>query len=118
MTAATGGSGTAGGQRHAAPSGALDGVWRVERVSGLLPPLVGVRKEISGARGMTRVGPGPGVPFRVEGLELRYEPPLWGFVDVLEPDPEEGPEGRPQRYDGRATFRGFAFGRFRMRRAA
>ena len=26
----------------------LDGEWEVERVSGLLPPLVGVRKEIDG----------------------------------------------------------------------
>ena len=87
----------------------LDGVWSVERVGGLLPPLIGVRKEISGDRGVTRVGP-LRVPLRVEGLTLRYEPPLSAFVDVLEPS-EEG-------YEGRATVGGQAFGRFRLRRLA
>jgi hypothetical protein len=84
----------------------LEGEWKVERVSGFLPPLVGVRKRISGARGATRIGKLPGVPFDVAGLRLRYRPPLAGFVDVLEPD-EQG-------FAGRATFYGRTFGRFRM----
>ena len=86
---------------------ALDGTWRVERAGGLLPPLVGVRKEIRGDRGVTRVAGTLGVPFRVEGLSLRYEPPLSAFVDVLEP--------APGGYEGRATVLGRTFGRFRLR---
>jgi ferritin-like metal-binding protein YciE len=90
---------------------ALDGVWEVERTGGALPPLVGVRKRIHGARGTTVVGPLPGSPFEVRGLELHYRAPLSGFVDVLEPD-------GPDRYRGRATFRGTTFGHFAMRRRA
>lgn len=84
----------------------LDGVWRVERVGGLLPPLWGVRKEIRGGRGSTRVGP-LAVPFRVEGLSLRYLPPLSTFVDVLEPAGDG--------YEGRATVAGRTYGHFRLR---
>jgi hypothetical protein len=84
----------------------LDGEWKVERVSGWLPPLLGVRKRIRGNRGETAIGPLPGVPFDVVGLELRY--PGRAFVDVLEPDGDG--------YAGRATFRGREFARFRMRR--
>jgi hypothetical protein len=84
----------------------LDGLWDVTRTGGLLPPLVGVRKRIAGDRGATLVGPFGGVPFRVVGLELRYVAPFRGFVDVLEP--AEG------GFDGRATFRGREFGRFRL----
>jgi hypothetical protein len=86
----------------------LDGVWRVERLGGLLPPLLGVRKAIAGDRGETRLGPLPGVPFEVEGLALRYRPPFVGFVDVLEPD--------GAGYRGRATYRGRTFGSFRLSR--
>ena len=86
----------------------LDGEWDVERVGGALPPLVGVRKRIEGDRGVTAVGPLPGIPFDVRGLELRYRRPLSGFVDLLEPDGEG--------FSGRATFRGREFARFRLRR--
>ena len=86
----------------------LDGVWTVRRTGGLLPPLVGVRKRIAGDRGWTEVGPLPGVPFRVDGHTLRYEPPLTAFVDVLQPD-DEG-------FRGRATFLGREYGRFVLRR--
>jgi hypothetical protein len=86
----------------------LNGIWRVRRTGGLLPPLVGVRKRISGDRGVTRVSRLPGVPFRVEGSALHYEWPFSGFVDEVAP----GREG----YEGRATFRGREFGRFRMTR--
>lgn len=92
-----------------APS--LDGEWRVERAGGLLPPLAGVRKRIGAGRGRTAVGPFPGVPFDVVGLELRYRRPFSAFVDVLEPAGADA-------YAGRATFRGRTFGRFRLTRAS
>ena len=90
---------------------ALDGVWEVERTGGALPPLVGVRKRIHGSRGSTVCGPLSGVPFEVRGNELHYRAPFSGFVDVVEPD-------GPDRYRGRATFRGTTFGHFVMRRRA
>ena len=86
----------------------LDGTWNVRRLGGLLPPLVGVQKRIEGARGETAVGPLPGMPFDVSGLSLRYRAPFRGFVDELVPDGD--------RYLGRATFRGHAFGRFALER--
>ena len=85
----------------------LDGIWRVERAGGLLPPLLGMRKEIAGARGRTTVGP-LRASFRVVGDELRYERPFGGFVDVV------SPEGGG--FAGRALFRGREYGRFRLRR--
>lgn len=84
----------------------LDGVWKVERVGGLLPPLVGVTKHIAGGRGETRIGPLPGVPFVVDGLRLRYRVPFTAFVDVLEPAAEG--------YFGRGTVRGREYGTFRL----
>ncbi|MBA3331986.1 MAG: hypothetical protein H0T39_14145 [Actinobacteria bacterium] len=91
-------------ETDAAPQ--LDGHWAVERRGGLLPPLIGVRKRIAGDRGVTVVGPLPGVPFRVHGLELRYEAPLSGFVDRLVP--EVG------GFSGRAFFHGFEYGTFAL----
>lgn len=91
------------------PEHDLTGVWDVERTGGLLPPLVGVHKRIIGTSGTTQIGPLPGAPFDVVGLELRYRLPFKGFVDVLEPD-------GPQAFKGRATLRGRTFGTFRMTR--
>jgi hypothetical protein len=88
----------------------LDGAWNVERTGGLLPPLPGIRKRIRGGRGTTALGPLPGMPFDVRGLELHYRAPFAGFVDVLEPAGDGV-------YAGRATFRGREFGRFRLTRA-
>ncbi len=85
----------------------LDGVWRVERTGGALPPLYGVRKRIRGVRGETLLGP-LALRFRVVGDELRYGPPLLGLVDVLEPDGDG--------LAGRATLFGRELGRFRMTR--
>ena len=85
----------------------LDGTWDLERTGGLLPPLRGVTKRIAGARGETRIGELPGVPFRVDGLKLRY--PGGAFVDVLAPRADGG-------YDGTATLFGRTYGTFRMRR--
>ncbi len=78
----------------------LDGDWDVQ-------PLPLVWKRIRGARGWTRIGPLPGIPFRVRGLELHYR---FGIVDVLAPDGEG--------YRLTATFRGRRLARFRLRRRA
>jgi hypothetical protein len=86
----------------------LDGVWEVKRVSGALPPLLGVRKEISGTSGATKLGPIACLPFDVVGLSLRYRPPFRAFVDHLEPAGEG--------FRGRATFRGGEFGKFELKR--
>jgi ferritin-like metal-binding protein YciE len=89
----------------------LDGVWRVERSGGALPPLVGVTKRIHGTQGRT-VFPGlPPMPFEVRGLSLHYRPPFSALVDVLEPD-------GANTLRGRATIAGRTFGHFTMRRQA
>ncbi len=85
----------------------LDGLWDVRRTGGLLPPMIGVRKRIHGPRGETRVGPLPGLPFRVEGLSLHYLGPFRGFVDELAPDGDG--------FKGRALYRGRELGRFELR---
>jgi ferritin-like metal-binding protein YciE len=85
----------------------LEGVFDVERVSGLLPPVAGVRKRISGGRGETAVGRLPAIPFDVVGNELHYRGVLAGFVDVVEPEGDY--------FDGRALFRGTEYARFRLR---
>ncbi len=87
--------------------GELDGVWRVKRTGGALPPMVGVTKRIAGSRGETRVGPLVRMPFLVEGLSLHYLPPWWGLVDVLEPD--------GTGFRGKATWFGRELGRFALR---
>jgi ferritin-like metal-binding protein YciE len=85
----------------------LDGTWNVRRTGGLLPPLIGVRKEIHGTRGETTLPRGiAGVPFDVVGLELHYRRPLAGFVDIL--TPHDG------GYSGRSTYRRREFGRFEL----
>jgi hypothetical protein len=104
-----GGKGTfaAGTSRNPNDVQSLDGTWDVQRLSGLLPPLVGVRKRIEGSRGRTVVGPLK-VSFDVVGSELRYSPPLSGVVDVLEPDADG--------WHGRTLVGGREVGRFRLRR--
>jgi ferritin-like metal-binding protein YciE len=87
----------------------LDGIWRVERTGGALPPLVGMTKRIRGLHGETRVGSAPGARFDVVDLELRYRTPFQGLVDVLEPV-------RDGELTGRATLFGREIGRFRMTR--
>jgi ferritin-like metal-binding protein YciE len=86
----------------------LDGVWNVRRRGGVLPPMVGVRKRISGTSGETKVGRLPGAPFDVVGLALHYRAPFGGFVDELEPD--------ATGFRGRSTFRGRELGTFELRR--
>ena len=84
----------------------LDGVWTVEREAGALPPMIGVRKRISGDRGVTSIGGRVAMPFDVRGFSLHYRFPR-GLVDHLEP--EAG------FYRGRATLFGRELGRFVMR---
>jgi hypothetical protein len=88
-----------------AGAAALEGSWRVERISGLLPPLLPIRKHIAAAAGVTRIGP-LRLPFDVEGRRLRYRGPLQAFVDDLEPSGDG--------FLGRATVLGREYGRFRL----
>jgi hypothetical protein len=82
----------------------LDGDWRVERLSGFLPPLP-IRKRIDGRSGMTRIGP-LRLRFRVVGTTLCYRPPFRAFVDTLEPSGDG--------FVGRATVFGREYARFRL----
>jgi hypothetical protein len=88
----------------------LDGEWDVRRVSGALPPLVGVRKRIRGGRGETVLPGGVPIRFEVRGCELRYRPPFAMVVDVLAPDGDG--------WTGRATVFGRTVGTFELRRRA
>ena len=88
----------------------LDGEWELRRLSGVLPPLVGMRKRIHGEHGATVLPGGLPVPFAVVAHELRYRPPFSMVVDVLEPDGDG--------WHGRATVFGRAVGEFRMSRRA
>jgi hypothetical protein len=83
----------------------FNGEWEVRRVSGLLPPLLGVRKRIAGAHGQTRVA-GLAVSFDVVGRELRYRGVFSGMVDELAPD--------GAGWLGVTRYRGRRLGRFRM----
>jgi hypothetical protein len=87
------------------PTQGLDGVWRVRRLGGFLPPLIGVRKIIDGDHGWTTVGP-VRAAFDVVGNELHYRGILRGLVDKLEPHGDE--------WSGRALLRGREYGRFRL----
>ncbi|MBV9453981.1 MAG: hypothetical protein JOZ19_07690 [Rubrobacter sp.] len=91
----------------------LEGDWQVERLSGLLPPMIGIWKRISGARGSTRLGSLPGVPFRLEQREryvaLIYYPPFSMLVDELQIQPDGS-------WLGRSTFAGRELGWFWMKR--
>ena len=88
--------------------GELDGIWKVERVGGALPPLGDCRKRIHGRHGTTEFSHAPGMPFEVRGLELHYRPPFNLLVDRL--------EAQDGGYLGHATIAGREFGRFAMRR--
>ncbi|MBX5483382.1 MAG: hypothetical protein IRZ16_16295 [Myxococcaceae bacterium] len=75
---------------------AIDGLWKVRRESGLLPPF-GLRKFIAGDHGWTMLGFLPVAPFKVEGTQLRYK--LWPLRDEV------------LLRDGHWYGRGYAFGR-------
>lgn len=80
------------------------GRWRVERVSGLLPP-GGLRKRIGRDGGSTRIGPVPVAPFRVRGRTLDYL--LLPVRDELEPT-------SGGVWEGRGLLFGREFCRFRL----
>ena len=89
-----------------------DGLYDVCRISGLVPPLPGLRKAVAGRRGATLVGPLVRLPFRLEGapdgrVTLRYAFPLSLLVDEL----HAAPDGT---FDGVATVAGLRYGRFRL----
>jgi len=88
----------------------LDGEWELKRLSGVLPPHAGMRKQIRGDRGATVLPGGLRVPFAVVARELRYRPPFSMVVDVLEPDGDG--------WHGCATVFGRTVGEFRMSRRA
>ncbi len=91
----------------------LEGRWRLERLSGVLPPLIAARKEIRGHRGKTQFGPLLEASFRVEEREdclaLIYRPPFSMLVDKVRKESEGS-------WLGKATLGGRAFGQFRMTR--
>jgi hypothetical protein len=95
--------------------GELEGRWRVVRLSGALPPMVAVHKEIHGERGETRVGPLPGLPYRIEEREdclaLVYCPPFSLLADEVRKESEDS-------WLGEATLGGSVFGQFRMTRVS
>ena len=88
----------------------LDGEWELQRLSGVLPPLLGMHKRIHGEHGATVLPGGLPVPFAVVAHELRYRTPFSMVVDVLEPDGDG--------WHGRATVFGRTVGEFRMSRRA
>ena len=85
----------------------LDGVWRVEREGGVLPP-VGVSKRIFGPSGWTLLGGVPAAPFDVTVERDRAVLDYLGIPlrDELTPT-EDG-------WEGRGLLRGREFCRFRL----
>jgi hypothetical protein len=84
--------------------GELTGLWRVERVSGLLPP-AGLRKRIGPRTGSTQLGPLPLARFHVCGRRLDYV--CWPLRDELRP-------GADGEWLGRGLLFGREFCRFRL----
>jgi hypothetical protein len=82
----------------------LEGIWRVERVSGVLLPF-GVGKRIRGREGWTTVGGVPAAPFRIAGRTLVYRG--WPVRDLLEPRGDG-------TWSGRSYLLGREFCRFRL----
>ena len=82
----------------------LDGVWRVERESGLLPPF-GLSKTIQGGAGWTRAAGLPVAPFRVAGCTLVYRG--WPVRDELSARPDGS-------WSGRGVLLGREFCTFRL----
>ena len=89
--------------------------WRVERLSGALPPMFAVHKEIHGKRGETRFGHLIRLRFRIEEREdcpaLVYRPPFSILVDEVRKQKEDS-------WLGETTLGGRALGRFRMTRVS
>lgn len=92
-----------GGGRESHAAG-LAGAWRVERLSGLLPPRV-LRKRIGDESGCTLLGPLPLAYFRRRGTTLDYL--AWPVRDELTQQ-EDG------EWVGRGLLLGREFCRFRL----
>lgn len=96
------------------PEQQLEGEWRVERLSGLLPPMVGIWKRFSGESGETRFGALLVWRFRIERraehIALVYRSPFSKLVDELWAETEDS-------WLGRTMLGGFKLGRFRMTRS-
>ena len=109
-SASIGGKGTFGPGTFwkATAMSSLDGEWNVRRVSGVLPPLYGVRKRIDGQEGVTLPPLPVPLPFDVVGLELRYRGLLSGLVDTS--------SRMVTDWQGIARYRGRELGRFAMTR--
>ncbi len=82
----------------------LEGRWKVERVSGLLPPF-GVSKVIGADAGWTRIASVPVAPFHVQGTTLRYR---WLPVRDELRQTEDG------QWLGKGYVLGLRFCRFRL----
>jgi hypothetical protein len=91
----------------------LKGEWKIERLGGLLPPMIDIRKRVHGTRGETRFGALPVWPFRIERragrIALVYYPPFCLLVDELQPEASGS-------WLGRTVICGRELGRFRMTR--
>ena len=89
----------------------LEGDWRIERMGGALPPMVGVWKRIRGNSGQAWLGPLPVWPFRLEQREGRatliYRRPFSLLVEELRPEADGS-------WLGYSTLGGREIGRFRM----
>ena len=92
----------------------LEGEWRVERLGGLLPPMVGIWKRVHGARGETWFGILPVWPFRIERrvdrVVLVYRSPFSRLIDELWPEASGS-------WLGRTMLGNLELGRFRMTRS-
>jgi len=93
----------------------LEGRWQVERLSGALPSMGAVHKEIHGKRGETRFGHFLALPFRIEQREdcsaLVYRWPFSILVDKVRKRTEDS-------WLGETTLGGRTCGRFRMTRVS
>ena len=93
----------------------LEGRWQVERLSGALPSMVAVHKEVHGKRGETRFGHLLGLRFRIEEREdcpaLVYRPPFSMQVDEVRKQTEDS-------WLVETPLEGRALGRFRMTRVS
>jgi hypothetical protein len=86
----------------------LDGVWRVERISG--PPLVGVSKRIFGEYGWTLVAGLPVSPFRVR--RAAEDEATLAYLGL--PVRDELTAGGRAEWEGRSLVRGREVSRFRL----
>lgn len=98
-------------QAERSRSGRIDGVWRVVRESGVLPPF-GVSKRIFGSAGWTLVGGAPAARFRV--LRPSSDRAVLDYVGL--PVRDELVARDAVSWEGRGLLLGREFCRFRLER--